>query len=73
MVACLERAVPFPRPSPVDYVHARWNFEHLLSLSGPFVEWHMSRLRFSPRLMAVCTQLRISSVSERCSASTLHA
>ena len=54
-------AVTFPAtPSPVDFVHARWKFEYPLSLPGPFVEWYMSRLRFGPRLMAVCAHCRIS-------------
>ena len=51
---------PTAAPSPVAYLLARWKFEYPLSLPGPFVEWYMSRLRFGPRLMAVCAQLRIS-------------
>ena len=42
---------------------ARWKFEYPLSLPGPFVKWYMSGLRFRPRLMAVCAQLRISAQS----------
>ena len=53
-------AFPPAAPSPVDFVHVRWKFEYPLSLPGPFVEWYMSRLRFGPRLMAVCAQCRIS-------------
>ena len=47
---------PPAAPSPVAFVHARWKFEHPLSLPSPFVDvdWYMSRLRFGPRLMAVC-------------------
>ena len=45
-------------PSPVDFVHARWKFEHPLSLSGPFVKRCQSRLRFGPRLIAACAALR---------------
>ena len=56
----LSRVAFPPATSPVDFVHARWKFEYPLSLPGPFVEWYMSRLRFGPRLMAVCAHCRIS-------------
>ena len=33
-------------PSPADFVHARWKFEYLLNLPGPFVG--CTKLRFRP-------------------------
>ena len=55
-----------PAPSPVDIVHARWKFECPLSTPGPFVEWYMSRLRFGPRLMAVCAECESVRSSRAC-------
>ena len=54
-------AFPAAAPCPLHYIHARWKFEYPLTLSSSFVEWYMARLRFGPRLMAVCAHLRISS------------
>ena len=52
---------PASAPCPLHYIHARWQFRYPLTPPSPFIEWYMARLRFGPRLMAACAQLRISS------------
>ena len=51
---------PAAAPCPLHYIHARWKFTSPFTPSSSFLEWYMARLRFGPRLMAVCAHLRIS-------------
>ena len=51
---------PAAAPCPLQYIHARWKFTYPFTPPSSFVEWYMARLRFGPRLMAVCAHLRIS-------------
>ena len=53
-------AFPAAVPCPLHYIHARWKNANPLTLPSSFVEWYMDRLRFGPRLLAVCAHLRIS-------------
>ena len=51
---------PAAAPCPLHYIHARWKFTYPFTPPSSFLEWYMARLRYGPRLMAVCAHLRIS-------------